>query len=403
MGTNKLNIDSILRRVDGVPPLPAAVTQLRSLAEDMDADIGEMARVISMDQALTGRILRVANSAFYGLSRRIVTVSHAIVILGFREVRNLAIGLSLVAFKLGKKDNLPLEPEDFWRHSLAVGSAARLLGKYFHLGEPEEAFVAGLIHDIGKLIFMEYFPEQYADVLQAASTGGKPLYLVEREQLGITHAEVGRKLCEHWNIPPALARVAASHHAAEFSSKDDIAGAIRIANSLAKLADIGSSGDEHVERDVFKRIDEKKVAGGLHKILLELPEEVRKAEVLLDLTPCADEAQHEEGSKSPALIVSVQDPEESDIVVMTLLAMGYAAGSPEQVLQDKGAEPVGVIGDDSLAPDLVDYCCDRDIPVISFARWRRESDPSNAASVDVEQLRAWLRENLETALSEVSP
>jgi len=282
-------IDHVVESIDGLPPLPEAVCRLCELAGDLDADIHEMARVVSEDQALTSRILRVANSAFFGLSGRIKTVSHAIVVLGFREIRNLALGVTVFALRFGRDRSSPLDHTDFWRHTVAVASAARMIGTYINLSDPEEAYVAGLIHDIGKLLLVEHFPTEYTETLWKASGDGCSLSEAEETVVGINHAEVGRKLCEHWKLPESLTRAVALHHRPIEEMKaapatERLAAVVRVADNAARTAGIGNGGNPSMDAEPFNVPGVKISVEACREILTALPDKVRQAEVFFQLT-----------------------------------------------------------------------------------------------------------------------
>ena len=174
---DKETISQIMIKVKSLPPLPAAVERLCGLTGDLASDFREVAKIISLDEALTSRVLRVANSSHFGLPRRVSTISRAIVLMGYNGIRSLALAVTLfndvgdIARRLPDRDR-----ERFWRHSIAVATGARQLAVRQHLAaeHTEEVFVAGLLHDIGKLIFLEYFPEAYAEVQESLADGEGP-------------------------------------------------------------------------------------------------------------------------------------------------------------------------------------------------------------------------------------
>jgi putative nucleotidyltransferase with HDIG domain len=280
--------EGIASAIREVPPLPAAAQRLCAMADQPDADMRDMAMIITADAALTARILRVANSAFYGLSRRIATVPHAISILGMHSVRNIALAASVFGYGQGAAP--PFDMTAFWKHCAAVATAARQIARLLKLKDPEEAFVGGLLHDIGRVVLASHWRERYTEVLLQARQSGEPLAAVETELLGSNSAEVGRMLCEHWQLPETLCEVVARHH-------DDVAAvdsggvndarmflAVAAANSLAKLAGIGDSGNQKVDTRFIEALHVRGIdAETLDRIVLDLPEAVREIEALFDL------------------------------------------------------------------------------------------------------------------------
>ena len=159
---------------------------------------------LASDQALAARVLKLANSAFYGASRRIGTVSEAVVILGLRTTRNLAMATSCEEMLEREVSGYAMQRGSLWRHSLACASAAQALAQRAHLRGTEEAFVAGLLHDIGKVILNTYQRAEFIQVLRRTLEGGIPYSEAEREVFGFDHAEAGARLLERWNLPSSL-------------------------------------------------------------------------------------------------------------------------------------------------------------------------------------------------------
>ena len=390
-------ISEILERLEGLPPLPAAVCRLLELADDMDSDIREMSRVISEDQALAGRILRVANSAFYGLSQRIKTVSHSIVILGFREVRNLAVGVTLVGSKLGKGDNAPISHEDFWRHSIGTAISAQMLGSHMKMPVAEEAYVAGLIHDIGKLVFLEFFPEEYRLVLADVANGKGRLFELEAEQLGMSHAKVGRRLCQHWKIPESLTKTVAFHHGPPRTGDVDpqeaiMASTVRLANNTCKIAGVGFSGEPHIEDDVFAQDGSNLSMSVFHSVLGSLPAELKKAEVFFHISGESDKRVPDRAEPA-AVGMLLRGTESHDVLSMILVSMGYQPISGTEIGKNKDMPFAGVIADYDLPAAIKNFCASRSIPTLDL-RECHDPDGDSETPVNASRLQEWLRANL---------
>ena len=399
-------IEKVLAKIEGLPPLPAAVTKLCRLSASLDTDVREIAGVISEDQALTARLLRLANSAFYGLSQQVKTVSHAVVILGYHEVRNLAMGVSLIGSNLGKSDSSPLDVQDFWRHSLVVACGARLLGERLGLPQPDEVFVAGLLHDIGKLIFMEYFPEPYGDVVRKARAGENMLFKLEKESLGMSHAMVGRKLCRHWKLPNSLADAVAFHHRSPETSSTSEEGraaeVVRIADALAKILPIGTGGENHVEKDVFSTGSAQQLhPGTLCDVLHKLPDEVNRSEELFNLTPSAP-ASPVAGDGDPRLVLlTVNDPNIYKVASVTLHAADCTPMCPDDVAGSAETRFVAVVAD-TVSAGLAKLCSTHGIPALDLSTWREEGGLSKSGALDSRKLREWLEEKLSCSVREES-
>lgn len=205
-------LEAILERVGQLPTLPPVALRILALVEDSKSAVQDLSAVIAKDPALTARVLRLVNSSYYGLPYRVSTVSHAVSLLGFDTVRSLALGLSIFGLFEGKGQGRVLNRSDLWTHSLISGVAARLLALRVRYTVPEEAFVAGLLHDMGRFILDEYFPNELERVLHVEEQEGLPQREAERRILGFDHAQLGSLLAQRWGLPQGLAQAILGHH-----------------------------------------------------------------------------------------------------------------------------------------------------------------------------------------------
>lgn len=237
---------SAVDTVQDLPPLPVALQRLIHLTQSPETSFEEIARTAEMDHGLGVRMLRAANSAYYGLSRQVKTVSQATILLGRNTVRNLALSLSVLMLRDRMDDSWPLQPGPFWEHTLATGSAARALARHLRLSDPDEAFVAGLLHDVGKVILAGSDREGYGRLIARARAEQRPLHLLEREVYGVDHASVGASVCRRWQLPDSLANAVAMHHGSAAPASDEravwLANLTFVGNRLAKTTRIGDSG-----------------------------------------------------------------------------------------------------------------------------------------------------------------
>ena len=206
-------LDALVRQVRDLPALPDAALRVMKLSEDPRAGAADIARALSTDQALTARILKLANSAFYGASRRVSTVTEAVVMLGMRTVRNMTVAIGCQPFLEKPLDGYALPAGDLWKHSLCCGFAAQALAKRSGYRAAEEAFVAGLLHDIGKVVLNLYLTKLFATVVGRAETQHMAFMDAERSVLGFDHAQAGARVLEKWNLPPVLVSAVRGHHA----------------------------------------------------------------------------------------------------------------------------------------------------------------------------------------------
>jgi len=199
-----------IQQCPNLPSLPSIAVQVLDLAAKPDVDIAEIARGISKDPALSGKILRTVNSSFYGRSQNVGTISHALVILGLQSVKTLVLGFSLVT-TLSKNKGTGFNHLKYWRRSIFAATAARTLATKMKLVQQEEVFLAALLQDIGMLVLNQVISAQYGEISGKAK-GHAELIKLEQETLGMTHAEAGAILADQWKLPPILAQsVGASH------------------------------------------------------------------------------------------------------------------------------------------------------------------------------------------------
>jgi putative nucleotidyltransferase with HDIG domain len=217
LALNEKRRELILKRVREIPSLPEVVNKIIQLLGQPHTSAAEISKLISYDPGLTSRVLRMVNSASYGIQMQITAIQHAIMILGFNTVRGLVLSASI--FKLfagGKKSGL-FDPTAYWRHSMLTAMLGRVICKAYALPEADEAFSAGMLHDIGKLVLHEHFTADYNLVqrLTAEHHGlphGEHFLLMERQGVGTNHSEIGAQLAIKWKLPATLTEVIQHHH-----------------------------------------------------------------------------------------------------------------------------------------------------------------------------------------------
>ncbi len=211
-------IESI-EQIGSLPTIPAAAQRAMALARDEAASMREIAEVISQDQALAATVLRVVNSAYYGLRQRVGTLPLALTVLGVREITNLVLGVSLLSVFPTSSDSELFSREALWRASAQCAYAAKRLAHSVGLGRlASEAFLGGLVHDIGLIILDEYRHDEFIETLRSARQTGLDPIAAEMDRLGTTHASIGAWLAETWAFPEPLVEAIACHHCPETSS-----------------------------------------------------------------------------------------------------------------------------------------------------------------------------------------
>ncbi len=228
--------------VEAMPAFPESVHRVMALTSDINCSPKDLVRVIESDPVMTMKILKLVNSAYFALSRTIATIHHALVYLGLNTVKNLAISIATVdALPRSSIPELPMS--DFLRHSLATALAAQFLAREkLKLRDASDHFVAGLLHDFGKAVLIQYEPRIYAGVLREAERRGAPLHEVEQERIGISHAEVGGMLAESWQLPASLV-VCIREQVNCSPDSPEMTLSVAAANHVAKAMQIGRSGN----------------------------------------------------------------------------------------------------------------------------------------------------------------
>jgi HD-like signal output (HDOD) protein len=210
---SELVIRATIERVGAVATLPAVAMRIMRIAEDPTANEDDLHEALLSDPALAARVLKVVNSAFYRRQREVSNPRSAIRLLGVDAIRNIALAASLHRLFRGRRAIADFEAADVWTHCVAVGAAARALALRTHRVAPEEAMLAGLLHDIGLIVAMQtWLPEFTNVVTKAAVEPLRSFRELERAEMGATHEQFGGALCEAWHFPVALARACSHHH-----------------------------------------------------------------------------------------------------------------------------------------------------------------------------------------------
>ncbi len=218
-----------------LPPLPKVVMALMDYLQGDDVDPEVVMRMLSQDPALVARSLRIANSSFYGLPRKVATIHDAIVVLGLRAVHTIVTTAAITSMFHGLHAALEAAGYDqraFWRHSVGTAFCARSIGRVVDIN-PESAYTAGLLHDIGKLILAARFPQHFARVVAHRQQRDCLLLDAERAVLGFDHTQVGAALAQRWNFTPEIHDAITWHHAPEEQTARSLAGLIHLADVMS--------------------------------------------------------------------------------------------------------------------------------------------------------------------------
>jgi len=233
-------LKNLIMTIRDLPAMPHVASKVLELSSDPDTSASLLQQVISDDQAMTARILKIANSAMYACSRRIKTLSEAIVMLGFNSIRSLVVTSAARNLYGAGGARMGLKERLLWEHSIGCAFASRLLVEKRHPALTEEAFLAGLMHDIGKLVINLQLPERFEEIVQIVYNENREFHATELEILGFDHARVGALLVNKWKLSPVLEDVIGQHHdPASLTAERPLLLYLELANRLRQKYGIG--------------------------------------------------------------------------------------------------------------------------------------------------------------------
>lgn len=239
---------ALVKDINGLVTLPDVYLRINQLVENPKSRIEDISKVVGQDPSFTVRLLRVANSALYGRSSTVDTVAKAVTMIGFSQIRSLALSMSAASSFAGLPNDL-VSMRNFWRHSLLCALAARLLAKIARRCDPDALFTAGLLHDIGELVIFNRLPQQAHDALLMVldSQDELPIFQAERQVIGYDHSAVGGELARLWKLPVLLEECIAHHHdignAQHYPRETAL---VHIANIVALMAELDTLDPDDV-------------------------------------------------------------------------------------------------------------------------------------------------------------
>jgi putative nucleotidyltransferase with HDIG domain len=268
--------DEFLKAVQDLPPMPKVLFKIQKLLLDPNSDVEQIAGYIETDQALAAKVLKMANSPFYGMTGKVSTTQHAAIILGFETLSELTTMAGFSTIMGRKLPGYGYDSDDLWKHSLAVALASKMIAEKINPDLANDALTAGLLHDLGKLILD---PEAFDDLIEDEN---KTFLIAEKQILGFDHAEIASEICDHWKFPEPLTLAIKYHHNPSLSNGTEMAFILHLADFIAVLSGSGYDLDEILDieeegTDKFLSIHEKDVISigdAIFESILKIEEEL---------------------------------------------------------------------------------------------------------------------------------
>ena len=237
-------VKDIVDRVGCIQPLPDTALKLMNVMGDPRSKLDDFVEAIKYDQAVTGQVLKLCNSSFFGLSRKVTSLNDAMLCLGTVKVLQLVMSVHTNNMLSAEQKGYGLEPGVLWKHSVAVALASSLFAQRLRLPDANLVFTAGLLHDIGKVILNEYVAEDFAEIVRRVTDDRVSFVEAEHQVLGYSHEEVGGMIAERWKLPPAIVRCIRFHHVpSALDPPDALVDTVYLANCICLLLGIGLGED----------------------------------------------------------------------------------------------------------------------------------------------------------------
>lgn len=250
-------IEELVRRIERIPTLPVLSQKIMEVVSDENASYRDILALVEKDQALATKLLRVANSAFYGVVSRVSTIDRALVMLGTRKLRSMLLAFSVHDF-FSRQENNGFDRSRFWQHAIICSQVATMLARHFRTVESETLFLLGLIHDVGKVILDEYAHEEFLEIVDHVRTNHTTFSEAEKRVIGTTHYQIAAKLLKQWDFPASVILPILYHHAPwRDETKGVTSSLLYLANLLTKMSGFPCLAEEkEVDPGAFARSPE---------------------------------------------------------------------------------------------------------------------------------------------------
>lgn len=240
----KIRLDYIVNKIRDMPMLPDRVNKIIELTENPDSTVKDLEREILKDQSLTSKVLRLANSAYYGYPRKINTVSQATILLGFQTIKSMVLASTVSKFMLGELKGYALGEKDLWTQSQTCAIIARYIAQSLDFPNPEAAYIGGLLRDIGKTLLNYYVEKEYKSIVNKVKYGKMSFLDAEEEVLGFNHGQVGEKIALRWNFPEDLVETISKHHSPELATVNpQLVSIVHMADAITMMMGISIGAD----------------------------------------------------------------------------------------------------------------------------------------------------------------
>jgi len=239
-----------LSNVYNLPAMSATMLEVSKLLDDPSTNTSALSKIIGRDQGLSTKILSIANSPLYGLTRKVSTIDFAILIIGYQDIKNIVVALTMVDSFKNKSDKY-LDQNSFWMHSMLTGTACKRIAEDLGFRIGSEAFVAGLLHDLGVPVMHKFFKNEFEAVVNELKENNSPILETERTHLGLDHQEIGHFLANKWSLPEHLSTSILYHHKpSESPEKDVLTSLVHLVDYMTQKLEIGGYYlDQDIELD----------------------------------------------------------------------------------------------------------------------------------------------------------